>query len=136
MSATFYFNFVCRSASEEDLHWNMHARFSTPVLAKSQRRNSADDALPAVKKVTRFELPCPSPTKSAQRNNAEVLEDIISPISTPFSSAQTPYRTPKSVRRGKTPSDQRILGTPDYLAPELLLRQGHGQYSIPYRTYR
>lgn len=40
------------------------------------------------------------------------------------------YRTPKSVRRGAqailTRSDDRILGTPDYLAPELLLRQGHG----------
>lgn len=41
----------------------------------------------------------------------------------------TPYRTPKSVRRGGqviNRSDDRILGTPDYLAPELLLKQGHG----------
>lgn len=37
------------------------------------------------------------------------------------------FRTPKSVRRGgMNRSDTRILGTPDYLAPELLLRQGHG----------
>lgn len=34
---------------------------------------------------------------------------------------KTPYRTPKSVRRGHVGSDERILGTPDYLAPELLL---------------
>ncbi|CAN7938781.1 unnamed protein product [Ixodes hexagonus] len=35
-----------------------------------------------------------------------------------------PTRTPKSVR-GR-PLEGRILGTPDYLAPELLLRQEHG----------
>jgi len=39
---------------------------------------------------------------------------------------QTPLRTPKSVHRpGRTSVPTRILGTPDYLAPELLLRQGH-----------
>lgn len=39
----------------------------------------------------------------------------------------TPYRTPKSVRRGAAPVDGgRILGTPDYLAPELLLGRAHG----------
>ncbi|XP_040844029.1 serine/threonine-protein kinase greatwall isoform X2 [Ochotona curzoniae] len=39
----------------------------------------------------------------------------------------TPYRTPKSVRRGAPPGDDgRILGTPDYLAPELLLGSAHG----------
>jgi len=48
-------------------------------------------------------------------------------VSTPLTSNQTPYRTPKSVRRGKPSSDHRILGTPDYLAPELLLCQGHGK---------
>lgn len=57
----------------------------------------------------------------------------MSPIATPHPigqrqtlSSHTPFRTPKSVRRGKPPSDQRILGTPDYLAPELLLRQSDG----------
>lgn len=34
--------------------------------------------------------------------------------------AQTPYRTPKSVRRTEG-GNQRILGTPDYLSPELLM---------------
>ncbi|XP_013000464.2 serine/threonine-protein kinase greatwall isoform X1 [Cavia porcellus] len=39
----------------------------------------------------------------------------------------TSYRTPKSVRRGAAPADDgRILGTPDYLAPELLLSTAHG----------
>ncbi|KAM6338705.1 serine/threonine-protein kinase greatwall isoform 2-T2 [Podargus strigoides] len=41
--------------------------------------------------------------------------------------AGTPYRTPKSVRRGAAPTEgERILGTPDYLAPELLLTKPHG----------
>ncbi|KAM6412873.1 serine/threonine-protein kinase greatwall isoform 2-T2 [Pluvialis apricaria] len=41
--------------------------------------------------------------------------------------AGTPYRTPKSVRRGAAPVEgERILGTPDYLAPELLLAKPHG----------
>jgi len=48
--------------------------------------------------------------------------------STPLhTTPQTPFRTPKSVARKQPakPSDQRILGTPDYLAPELLLRKEH-----------
>ncbi|XP_009896913.2 serine/threonine-protein kinase greatwall [Dryobates pubescens] len=40
--------------------------------------------------------------------------------------AGAPHRTPKSVRRGAAPVDgERILGTPDYLAPELLLTKSH-----------
>lgn len=42
---------------------------------------------------------------------------------------RTPFRTPKSCRRGKrpqtSPPKNRILGTPDYLAPEILLGQDH-----------
>ncbi|MGH0161811.1 UNVERIFIED_CONTAM: hypothetical protein FKN15_041944 [Acipenser sinensis] len=42
-------------------------------------------------------------------------------------SSQTPFRTPKSVRRGPAPVEgERILGTPDYLAPELLIGKPHG----------
>ncbi|KAF7394535.1 hypothetical protein HZH66_007709 [Vespula vulgaris] len=53
------------------------------------------------------------------------------PTPAPSNNSYTTYRTPKSVRRGmqgagNARSDERILGTPDYLAPELLLRQGHG----------
>lgn len=45
---------------------------------------------------------------------------------TPKVAIQTPYRTPKSVRRVVETSQDRILGTPDYLSPELLLSHGHG----------
>ncbi|XP_061613844.1 serine/threonine-protein kinase greatwall isoform X2 [Phyllopteryx taeniolatus] len=44
------------------------------------------------------------------------------------STSHTPFRTPKSVRRGALPVEGApILGTPDYLAPELLLRTSHGK---------
>ncbi|XP_070584312.1 serine/threonine-protein kinase greatwall [Erythrolamprus reginae] len=48
-------------------------------------------------------------------------------LPTPQGNVSTPYRTPKSVRRGAAPIDrERILGTPDYLAPELLIAKTHG----------
>nr|XP_046227078.1 serine/threonine-protein kinase greatwall isoform X2 [Scatophagus argus] len=45
----------------------------------------------------------------------------------PMLTSQTPFRTPKSVRRGALPVEGApLLGTPDYLAPELLLGKLHG----------
>ncbi|XP_053657971.1 serine/threonine-protein kinase greatwall [Anopheles marshallii] len=53
--------------------------------------------------------------------------DVVGPaIENTPKAVKTPFRTPKSVRRAPLLSDERILGTPDYLAPELLLQQGHG----------
>lgn len=53
---------------------------------------------------------------------------ILFTLQTPVNYVQAPFRTPKSVRRGPEPSsNQRILGTPDYLAPELLLHKEHGK---------
>ncbi|XP_040921385.1 serine/threonine-protein kinase greatwall isoform X2 [Toxotes jaculatrix] len=44
----------------------------------------------------------------------------------PMPTSHTPFRTPKSVRRGALPVEGApILGTPDYLAPELLLGKPH-----------
>ena len=49
--------------------------------------------------------------------------------STPTPDMTTPFRTPKSVKGKKMIQEnnnaERILGTPDYLAPELLLRLPH-----------
>ena len=40
---------------------------------------------------------------------------------------RTPFRTPKSCVRGKaTPAEKKILGTPDYLAPEILCGKEYG----------
>ncbi|KAJ8670480.1 hypothetical protein QAD02_001739 [Eretmocerus hayati] len=120
---------------------------STPVSApRQQRLGSVDegveglaDEAPPMLKTTRFDLPPASDTPDSNNHDGSGMQDRhrypqgISPIKTPVPSGNnynTPFRTPKSVRRGTqgggNRSDDRILGTPDYLAPELLLRQGHG----------
>uniref|UniRef100_A0A2A4K417 Serine/threonine-protein kinase greatwall n=1 Tax=Heliothis virescens TaxID=7102 RepID=A0A2A4K417_HELVI len=129
-----------RWVSQNDSHhFNVGVIFSTPVSNKSPETK---------KKETRFNLPKedhpPSGTKEKTimfgkhvSTSLEIFptrrlskgEGSRSPTDlcrTPLATAHTPYRTPKSVRRGNLVSDQRILGTPDYLAPELLLRKGHG----------
>ncbi|GFU39411.1 hypothetical protein NPIL_332611 [Nephila pilipes] len=60
---------------------------------------------------------------STPKDKRIVNSQLVTPICRP----QTPYRTPKSVRRGPEPTSPKpILGTPDYLAPELLLHKEHG----------
>lgn len=89
--------------------------FSTPVQKPSKT------------KATRFELPKNISNLDPSKNlndNSNMVSPIQNEVTTP-KTPRTPYRTPKSVRRGQWSSDQRILGTPDYLAPELLLRKGH-----------
>ncbi|KAG5321247.1 GWL kinase, partial [Pseudoatta argentina] len=117
--------------------------FSTPVSStrqrdhnvKQQKYEEEDDAKNLIK--TRFRLPPPHSAHDPHTDSDNTSEGHrspqgISPIKTPATSGNcyTPYRTPKSVRRGgqggANRSDDRILGTPDYLAPELLLKQGHG----------
>lgn len=63
--------------------------------------------------------------------NVYIVGPFQEPAMSPINSAhmieetpklkQTPFRTPKSVRRNQAASSERILGTPDYLSPELLL---------------
>ncbi|KAF5269889.1 hypothetical protein FQR65_LT05688 [Abscondita terminalis] len=91
--------------------------FSTPVSAKKSGNT----------KITRFELPVMNRSKSLPEVSYYAKENFISPVTTNITpnTPRTPYRTPKSVRRGHWSSDKRILGTPDYLAPELLLGKGH-----------
>ncbi|XP_063982142.1 serine/threonine-protein kinase greatwall [Diachasmimorpha longicaudata] len=115
--------------------------FSTPVSSlKSRNREDGkqNDGKTAPIKSTRFDLPPPAATPDLPDHNQDSGTDEytspqgISPITTPAASDNnfTPFRTPKSVRRGvpgtSSRTDDRILGTPDYLAPELLLKQGHG----------
>jgi len=58
-----------------------------------------------------------------------IHSDFITPQRQPLSMTQ-PLRTPKEgVRRGPDPrpdEGERILGTPDYLAPEILRQEKHG----------
>lgn len=71
---------------------------------------------------------CHSGEKPLAKSSPGVVPSV-SPLASTFRTPQEqrvlpPTRTPKSVR-GR-PLEGRILGTPDYLAPELLLRQEHG----------
>ncbi|XP_037866974.1 serine/threonine-protein kinase greatwall isoform X1 [Bombyx mori] len=132
-----------RWASQNDSHhFNVGVIFSTPVS------NNKSEATKKRTKETRFNLPKDDLVDSLDTKKCVVFGKHISnslemfPVrrlskgegcksptemcKTPLAAAHTPYRTPKSVRRGNLISDQRILGTPDYLAPELLLKQGHG----------
>ncbi|XP_065371530.1 serine/threonine-protein kinase greatwall isoform X3 [Calliphora vicina] len=115
--------------------------FSTPV--SSQKLPRRDGGLLGKLKATRFALPLSIETKKREHaadksSGVQYLkmahdDPTMSPINLNTNSApktpkniNTPFRTPKSVRRGGRQSSERILGTPDYLAPELLLKQGHG----------
>ncbi|SPP81036.1 serine/threonine-protein kinase greatwall isoform X1 [Drosophila guanche] len=118
--------------------------FSTPV--SSQKLPRRDGGLLGKLKATRFALPLSIENKKRENAATEKLSGVqyhlkladdptMSPINhgagvmpkTPKNmNINTPFRTPKSVRRGGRVSNERILGTPDYLAPELLLKHGHG----------
>ncbi|VVC35820.1 Protein kinase domain,Protein kinase-like domain,Serine/threonine-protein kinase, active site,AGC- [Cinara cedri] len=95
---------------------------STPVQY-SRKRSHGDT--PKILKSTRFCLPTPTQSPSFLKGS-NMDELIMSPIATPYLPKLTPYRTPKSLRKGKRASDGRILGTPYYLAPELIQGIEHG----------
>ncbi|CAG9581342.1 unnamed protein product [Danaus chrysippus] len=128
-----------RWVSQNDSHhFNVGVIFSTPV--------SKNKSPETKKKATRFNLPFNDTVSSEKERSFTFGKHISTSLEifptrrlskgegsrsptevckTPLATVHTPYRTPKSVRRGNV-SDQRILGTPDYLAPELLLKKGHG----------
>ncbi|XP_055323463.1 serine/threonine-protein kinase greatwall isoform X2 [Sitodiplosis mosellana] len=126
-----------RSLSDDEGPANDHPNgaqvmFSTPVSSLKTPRNSVLKL-----KRTTFQLPT-SEEKIRNKNNSLMLAAryINEPAMSPINSAhivdgtpkvkQTPFRTPKSIRRNQAASSERILGTPDYLSPELLLSQKHG----------
>lgn len=115
--------------------------FSTPV--SSQKLPRRDGGLLGKLKATRFALPLSIETKKIEQltektSGVQYLkmahdDPTMSPINLNTNSMpktpkniNTPFRTPKSVRRGGRHSSERILGTPDYLAPELLLKYVSG----------
>ncbi|XP_023945661.1 serine/threonine-protein kinase greatwall isoform X1 [Bicyclus anynana] len=127
-----------RWVSQNDSHhFNVGVIFSTPVSNKSPETK---------KKATRFNIPLDDTVLSNKERSATFGKHISTSLEifptrrlskgegskspteckTPLAAVQTPYRTPKSVRRGNQASDHPILGTPDYLAPELLLQKSHG----------
>lgn len=133
-----------RSLSDDEMPINdniANVVFSTPV--SSQKAPRRDCGLIGKLKATRFALPLSTETKKRELPGGEKSggvqylkigdEPTMSPINQGSSlpktpkTVNTPFRTPKSVRRGQLVSDERILGTPDYLAPELLLMHGHGK---------
>ncbi|XP_055851227.1 serine/threonine-protein kinase greatwall isoform X2 [Episyrphus balteatus] len=134
-----------RSLSDDEMPINdniANVVFSTPV--SSQKAPRRDCGLIGKLKATRFALPLSTETKKrdllpGEKGSGGVQylkigdEPTMSPINQGASlpktpkTVNTPFRTPKSVRRGQLVSDERILGTPDYLAPELLLMHGHGK---------
>jgi serine/threonine-protein kinase greatwall len=85
---------------------NNMLRFAVP-------HSSVENQKKLLQYVKMTEEPAMSPIQNTARNVDEITPKM----------AKTPFRTPKSVRRGIHPhqSNERILGTPDYLAPELLL---------------
>ncbi|XP_014243201.1 serine/threonine-protein kinase greatwall [Cimex lectularius] len=90
---------------------------STPVSAVKRFKPDSYNVL----KKTRFNL-----DYNLERDDSRMAELSMSPIVTP-SVKNVAFKTPKSVRKGKLQSSNiRILGTPDYLAPELLLKQEYG----------
>jgi len=107
-------------------------QYSTPITGQN---NHEDDGSRSLKCDTTHELHQRRLFTSPKTNglgNSVVKKDEESDSLV----AHTPLRTPKCVGRGRIQktqppsssfanSDHRILGTPDYLAPELLLRKPH-----------
>jgi serine/threonine-protein kinase greatwall len=86
-------------------------RFAMPSLTIMQKQ------LDQLNKISITDEPAMSPIQNTSQKFSEFTPN----------KRKTPFRTPKSVCRRSIASDERILGTPDYLAPELLLKKGHGK---------
>lgn len=115
-----------KSSPDDDtrLRANSNVIVSTPVSTQKINRGKKKNAM------LRFAVPHSS--LEQQKKLLQYVKMTEDPAMSPIQSirsideitpkmAKTPFRTPKTVRRGIMGSDERILGTPDYLAPELLL---------------
>lgn len=96
-------------------------RFNLP---SADNRPSKSEVKVATTSIDENDLTSPIPSSEGMRSSGGAIGE-----KTP-KAMQTPFRTPKSVRRGMEPasqSNEKVLGTPDYLAPELLLVKRHGR---------
>lgn len=124
-----------KSSPDDEIRRNMlnsHVIVSTPVSSQKAARGKKKNNM------LRFALPNSSIEQQKKLETLQLVKLADDPAMSPINAnprnvneitpkmAKTPFRTPKSVRRGVMGSDERILGTPDYLAPELLLMRGHG----------
>ncbi|KAF2348816.1 Protein kinase domain [Trinorchestia longiramus] len=105
---------------------HLHASAATDVTVIAAKANTSTTAATSALSQPFHSFHTPA------RNTAEGELPCTPPC---FTGGPTPRRPPKSVRRGRAPQDippgeikpeERILGTPDYLAPEILLRLPHG----------
>ena len=99
---------------------------STPVSTFASRRRvrftkrAEDESLNSTTQSVLKSTFATTPESDSVRFSTPVRKNVPSP------DMGTPFRTPKSIKGKKIAEEQqRILGTPDYLAPELLLRQPH-----------
>ncbi|BES90900.1 Protein tyrosine kinase [Nesidiocoris tenuis] len=121
-----------RTESQNDSHYNVlrpaqvvlkGAIVSTPV---SGSRKTKSDTFSLFPKKTRFNLPPEHAELPSVMSESHLGDLLVSPIRSPVPLG---FRTPKTVskKRCTAPSSgQRVFGTPDYLAPELLQQKEHG----------
>jgi hypothetical protein len=125
------------SSSSDDPDSPSYRQYSTPLSAIPPHLKM----MKAVTFVSPLAPPFQQATSSTPITDLNQISCIKSPPALPRpltpdhrlpttpTTLATPYRTPKSVGKGGPApqrSEARILGTPDYLAPELLTRQPHG----------
>ncbi|XP_029611609.1 serine/threonine-protein kinase greatwall isoform X1 [Salmo trutta] len=104
------FRSYCSSINRSNMSWNSRLSLGS-VEAMDMATSASYHSMPAA--VT--------PVQKRPNSNSSFYQ-----TPQPMSTSHTPFRTPKSVRRAPVPVEGApILGTPDYLAPELLLGKPH-----------
>jgi serine/threonine-protein kinase greatwall len=112
---------ICISALNPNLI--VSTPVSTQKVTRGKKKNNMlrfavpHSSIEQQKKLLQYVKMAEDPTMSPIQSTTRSIDEITPKM------AKTPFRTPKSVRRGVVMGSDhgRILGTPDYLAPELLL---------------
>ncbi|XP_024248576.1 serine/threonine-protein kinase greatwall isoform X2 [Oncorhynchus tshawytscha] len=104
------FRSYCSSINRSNMSWNSRLSLGS-VEAMDMATSASYHSMPAA--VT--------PVQKRPNSNSSLYQTPQT-----MTTSHTPFRTPKSVRRAPVPVEGvPILGTPDYLAPELLLGIPH-----------